>query len=68
MFAISMVVFFGWRRMTAGRRNWVAPPVASVGAPPKLWDVWSPWERDEAVAVKWHNIQVRGTIKLISEV
>ncbi|KAJ6588615.1 hypothetical protein B0H19DRAFT_1057763 [Mycena capillaripes] len=57
MFAISMVVFFGWRRMTAGRRVWVAPEVGSVAATPKLWDVWSPRERDDAIAVTWCNIQ-----------
>ncbi|KAJ7640714.1 hypothetical protein DFH06DRAFT_620405 [Mycena polygramma] len=56
MFAISMVVFFGWRRMTAGRRVWTTPSVVvSVGEIPKLWDVWSPGERP--VAAEWHSIQ-----------
>ncbi|KAJ6459711.1 hypothetical protein C8R47DRAFT_131457 [Mycena vitilis] len=56
MFAISMVVFFGWRRMTAGRRAWTTPSVVVlVGDIPKLWDVWSPVERP--VAAEWHSIQ-----------
>jgi len=54
-----MVVFFGWRRITAGRTAWVVPhDIVSVGEPPKLWDVWSPRERpQEAVTAEWHNIQ-----------
>ncbi|KAJ7913859.1 hypothetical protein B0H13DRAFT_458984 [Mycena leptocephala] len=59
MFAISMVVFFGWRRIAAGRTIWVPPPDAfSIGETPKLWDVWNPRERpQEAVTAHWHNIQ-----------
>ncbi|KAF7360588.1 hypothetical protein MVEN_00790200 [Mycena venus] len=59
MFAISMVVFFGWRRIAAGRVAWVVPPDnISIGETPKLWDVWSPRERaQEAVTAEWHNIQ-----------
>jgi len=57
MFAIAMIVFFGWRR----RDRWANPPTAptpGVGAPPKLWDVWSPHERArEGNSAEWKNIQ-----------
>ncbi|KAJ7847754.1 hypothetical protein B0H14DRAFT_3675154 [Mycena olivaceomarginata] len=56
VFAISMVTFFGWRRMTAGR-VWIVPaPTVSIGETPKLWDIWSPRERPHR-ATEWHNIQ-----------
>ncbi|KAF7344385.1 hypothetical protein MSAN_01919700 [Mycena sanguinolenta] len=59
LFAISMVVFFGWRRMTAGRTTWVVPPDnALIREKPKLWDVWSPRDQPlNAPRAEWCNIQ-----------
>ncbi|KAF8205415.1 hypothetical protein K438DRAFT_1964479 [Mycena galopus ATCC 62051] len=61
MFIISMAVFFGWRRMSAGR-TWVPPgETVFVGREPKLWDVWSPREQSQnPVTPKWCNIQPLG--------
>ncbi|KAJ7315015.1 hypothetical protein DFH08DRAFT_425317 [Mycena albidolilacea] len=56
VFAISMVTFFGWRRMTAGRVWAVPAPTVSIGETPKLWDIWSPRERPHCAA-EWYNIQ-----------
>ncbi|KAJ7038025.1 hypothetical protein C8F04DRAFT_1091120 [Mycena alexandri] len=59
VFGIAMVVFCAWRRLAAGRRNWVAPPDSrSIGETPKLWDVWSP-PQDSGITAEWHNIQVK---------
>ncbi|KAJ7902521.1 hypothetical protein B0H14DRAFT_2666487 [Mycena olivaceomarginata] len=60
VFAISMVAFFGWRRITLGRTAWVtvSPDTVSIGETPTLWDVWSPRERPQAaVAGEWRSIQ-----------
>ncbi|KAJ6525082.1 hypothetical protein DFH09DRAFT_1329186 [Mycena vulgaris] len=61
MFVISMLVFFGWRRLTAGRRRWMDPtttPPARFGEIPKLWDVWSPSKQPrETGTAEWHSIQ-----------
>ncbi|KAJ7255854.1 hypothetical protein B0H12DRAFT_525306 [Mycena haematopus] len=59
LFAISMVVFFGWRRMNAGRTTWaVTADNALIGETPKLWDVWSPRERPpKALTAEWRHIQ-----------
>ncbi|KAJ7104421.1 hypothetical protein B0H15DRAFT_942408 [Mycena belliarum] len=58
IFVISMVVFLGWRRVSYGRRRWVDPTdvdiaQASIGAPPKLWDV----RGYRANTGEWHEIQ-----------
>ncbi|KAJ6495450.1 hypothetical protein C8R45DRAFT_987388 [Mycena sanguinolenta] len=59
LFAISMVVFFGWRRMTAGHTPWVVPADnALIREKPKLWDVWSPHDQPmNAPRWEWCNIQ-----------
>ncbi|KAJ7485697.1 hypothetical protein FB451DRAFT_63318 [Mycena latifolia] len=57
IFAISMMIFFGWRRFAMGRTRWVDPTevVLAAGDPPKLWDVWCP--REKAGAAAWHTVQ-----------
>ncbi|KAJ7472170.1 hypothetical protein FB451DRAFT_315283 [Mycena latifolia] len=60
MLGIAMIVFFGWRRLTAGRARWIEPAeaaLASFGEPPKLWDVWSPHEQQWTDTAEWQKIQ-----------
>ncbi|KAK7044481.1 hypothetical protein R3P38DRAFT_2879003, partial [Favolaschia claudopus] len=59
MFAISMIVFFGWRRIAAARTPWVPPSEAvSIGERPKIWDVWMSCEQSQEISrAEWRNIQ-----------
>ncbi|KAJ7102806.1 hypothetical protein C8R44DRAFT_808571 [Mycena epipterygia] len=58
LFAVAMIAFFGWSRMTVGRRHWVDPDAVrpGFGETPKLWDVWTPLGQPDAA--EWKHIQV----------